>query len=419
MHRDTTHQGPHDDKPEGEEHWRRVLYTMWLAMFFVFLEWTLGMTFLPVFLQQDLGLTLQQAESWMGILMALPSLAMFVSQPLWGILADRHGRRPIVITSVVFTSLLRALWAFAHSPLTLVLLGIGAGILGAGVVVGQALVASVTPRERMGEAMGKLTTSMTVGFLIGPVVGQALAGWIGPRPTFLVQALFAVIGAATMLLFVHEHFTKPEELAPISVAGVITRDLRPLVGNRQLQALWVMAFVMFFGWSSMWPIMTFFVQVIGVPLNRVAAYAAYVMFVSGSLQTVVTPMYGKAGDRIGHKPILVIASALAGVFIGLHYFIASYAQFFVMRILAMSMGAAINPTTSTLVAHAMPRSRYGGAYGLLASARALAGSVGPMIGGFLAASADIRWVFAWTGFLTLSASVWALWAIRESPEPSE
>ncbi len=408
----------HPDHPEPP--WRRTLYTMWLAMFFVFLEWTLGMTFVPVFLQQDLGLTLAQAESWMGLLFALPSLAMFISQPLWGILADRHGRRPIVIISVVFTSLLRALWAFAHTPLTLVLLGIAAGVLGAGVVVGQALVASVTPRERMGEAMGKLTTSMTVGFLIGPVVGQALAGWIGPRSTFLVQALFAIIGAVTILLFVHEHFTKPEESEPVTFAGAITRDLRPLIGNRQLQALWVMAFVIFFGWSSMWPIMTFFVQVIGVPLNRVAAYAAYVMLVSGSLQTVVAPMYGKAGDRIGHKPILVVASMLCGVFITLHYFIASYAQFFLMRMLAMSLGAAINPTTSTLVAHAMPRSRYGGAYGVLASARALAGSVGPMIGGFLAASADIRWVFVWTGLLTLIASVWAAAAIAHNPgEPQE
>jgi MFS family permease len=68
----------------------------------------------------------------------------------------------------------------------------------------------------------------------------------------------------------------------------------------------------------------------------------------------------------------------------------------------------------------MPRSRYGGAYGVLASARALAGSVGPIIGGFLAASADIRWVFVWTGLLTLIASVWAAAAIARDPgQPQE
>jgi MFS family permease len=77
---------------------------MWLAMFFVLLEWTLGMTFVPVFLQQDLGLTLNQAESWMGLPFALPSLAMFIFQPLWGIFADRHGRRAIVMIPVLTSS---------------------------------------------------------------------------------------------------------------------------------------------------------------------------------------------------------------------------------------------------------------------------------------------------------------------------
>ena len=402
------------DPPHDDVHWRRMLYTMWLAMFFVFLEWTLGMAFVPVFLQQDLGLTLQQAEYWMGLLLALPSAAMFVAQPLWGVYADRHGRKSVVIISVVFTSLLRSLWAFAHTPLTLLLIGIAAGVLGSGVVVGQALVASATPRERMGEAMGKLTTSMTVGFLIGPVVGQLLAGWIGARPTFLIQALFAFIGAITVWRFVQERFVKSEEQEPVSFGSAITRDLRPLVGNRQLQALWVMAFVVFFGWSSMWPIMTLFVQTIGVPLERVAAYASYVMFSGGLAQTLLSPTYGKLGDRIGHKGVLVVASGVCGVFIGLHVFVVTYAQFFLLRLFAMSLGAAVNPSTSTLVAHSMPRTRYGGAYGVLASARALAGSVGPLIGGFIAAFAHIRWVFAWTGFLTVLASLWAWWAIRDS-----
>jgi len=386
---------------------------MWLAMFFVFLEWTFAMTFLPVFLQEDLGLTFHRAEFWTGLMMALPSLAMFLAQPLWGLYADRHGRKPIVIIGVVCTSLLRAMWAFAHSPLTLLLLGVGAGILGAGVVVGQAIVAADAPRQRMGEAMGTLQTSMTVGFLIGPVVGQACAGLIGPRNTFLLQAVFAFIGAAVVWLLVEERFEKPERAERVTPLAAITRDLRPLVGNRQLQALWVMAFVVFFGFSAMWPILTYFVQFIGIPMRKVAAYAAYIMFVTGSLQTVAAPLFGRLGDRVGQKAVLVATTAACGAFLIPHYFVQSYAQFFALRIFATAGGAGINPTTSALVARTMPRERYGGAYGVLASARALAGSVGPLIGGSLAAFVGIKWVFVWTGVLTLVASAWALKAVHE------
>ena len=399
---------------DHDPHWRRTLYSLWLAMFFVFLEWTFAMTFLPVFLQQDIGLTFHQAEFWTGLMMALPSLAMFFCQPLWGMYSDRVGRKTIVIIGVVCTSVLRALWCFAHSPWTLLALGVAAGVLGAGVIVGQAIVASVAPRERMGEAMGVLQTSMTVGFLIGPVVGQACAGLIGARPTFLIQALFAVIGATLVWLAVEERFERPEELEPVSFTKGITRDLAPLAGNRQLQALWVMTFVIFFGFSSMHPILTYFVQYLGTPMNKVAAYAAYAMLATGSLQTVLVPAFGRFGDRAGYKSVLVGSTAICGVFLIPHCLVQTYAQFFALRLLATAPGAAIGPTTSALVARAMPRERYGGAYGVLASARALAGSIGPIVGGSLAAFVGIRWVFVWTGIVTLAASAWAAKAVREA-----
>jgi len=399
-------------------HWRRTLYSMWLAMFFVFLEMTFGMTFIPVFLQDDLGLSFQQAEYWTGLMVALPSLAMFLCQPLWGTFSDRVGRRPIVIIGIICTSLLRAAWAFAHSPLALVGLGMAAGALGAGVIAGQAIVASVAPRARMGEAMGALGTSMTVGFLIGPVVGQACAALIGPRPTFLIQALFALVGAVTVWLAVEERFEPPPHAERFSLAGSITRDLRPLVGNRQLQALWVTVFVLFFGFSAMWPILTYFVQYVGVPMERVPAYAAYVMLATGLLQTLCAPAFGRLGDRVGHKGILALMLGLCGLFLIPHYFAQTYLQFFVLRLLATAPGAAINPTTSALLAATMPRERFGGAYGVLGSARALASSVAPVLGGLLAAFVGIRWVFVWTGVMTMLAAAWAAVAVKQ-PESED
>lgn len=402
-------------EPDWDPRWRRTLYTMWLAMFFVCLEWTFALTFLPVFLQKDIGLTFEAAEFWMGLLIAGPSLAMFLAQPLWGLYSDRVGRKRIVIVGVVFTSLLRASWYWADGPWALLLLSMGAGLLGAGVITADALVASATPRERIGEAMGTMQTAMTAGFLVGPVIGQACAGWIGPRPTFLMQALFALVGAVTVWLLVQERFVPPAVLERFTVRA-IGRDLRPLIGNRQLQALWVMLLVVFFGFSSMWPIMTYFVQYLGVAMDRVAAYAAYIMLVSGLLQTFLSPLFGRVGDRVGHKVVLLTATFACGVFLIPHYFVQSYAQFFVLRMLATAPSAAIYPTTAALAAAQMPRSRYGGTYGVLVSANTLAASVGPIVGGVLAAFVGIRWVYVWTGIWTLAAAVWGWRVVTGTPE---
>jgi DHA1 family multidrug resistance protein-like MFS transporter len=396
-----------------------TLYSLWLAMFFVFLEWTFGMTFVPVFLQEDIGLSFEQAQLWTGLFMALPSLAMFVATPLWGAYSDHVGRKPVVIVSVILTSLLRAAWYWAHSPWALLGLVVAAGVLGAGVVVGQAIVASVAPRDRMGEAMGTLQTSMTVGFLIGPVVGQFVAGLIGPRPTFLIQAAFAVIGAAVVWLAVDERFERPPAARRFSLTGAVTRDLRPLVGNRQLQALWAITFVVFLGFTSMWPIMTYFVQHLGVPLDRVAAYSSYVMFVTGLMMTAMAPLWGFIGDRVGHRRILIGTTAACGLAIIPHFLVMTYGQFFALRVAATAPGAGIHTTTSALVASAIPRSRYGGAYGVLASARALAGSVGPLLGGGLGGFGMIRWVFLWTGVLTLVSSLLAVLTVERPAAGSE
>jgi DHA1 family multidrug resistance protein-like MFS transporter len=160
--------------------------------------------------------------------------------------------------------------------------------------------------------------------------------------------------------------------------------------------------------------MTYFVQYLGVPIKRVAAYSSYVMLATGSLMTIMAPLWGLLADRVGHKRVLVGVSAAAGLAILPTALVKSYAQFFVLRMSATVPGSGVNACTGALVARAMPRSQYGGAYGVLASARALAGSVGPIIGGSMGRFVGLPWVFVWTAATTLLAAALAATMIRET-----
>ncbi len=88
-----------------------------------------------------------------------------------------------------------------------------------------------------------------------------------------------------------------------------------MVGNRQLQMLFLTTLVVFFGWSSMWPIMAYYIQTLGVPLTHVAACTAYVMLVVGIVQTLSVPWLGKLGDRVGRSVSLVWSTLGSGLFI--------------------------------------------------------------------------------------------------------
>ncbi len=110
--------------------------------------------------------------------------------------------------------------------------------------------------------------------------------------------------------------------------------------------------------------------------------------------------------------VLIGTTLLCGLALVPHALVQTYGQFFALRVTATAFGSGIHPATSALVARTMPPERYGGAYGVLASSRALAGAIGPIVGGMLAAFVGIRYVFIWTGILTLLASAWAASVMR-------
>src|SRR5207244_2420192 len=122
------------------------------------------------------GVTSEAAiDLWAGILSGITSfVAAFVS-PLWGSLADRHGRKLMLLRSCfaigIFTALMGIaanVWQFAAFR---ALMGAFAGFSSAAI----ALVASQVPEERLGYSLGWLSTGQLVGSLVGPIIGGLLA----------------------------------------------------------------------------------------------------------------------------------------------------------------------------------------------------------------------------------------------------
>jgi MFS family permease len=107
-----------------------------------------------------------------GLLGAFYSLLQFVSAPWWGRMSDRHGRRPILLISLVGSCVAYVLWFFAGTFEVLLLSRLIAGLMGGSVSSANAAVADITasPRER-GKAMGLVGMAFGLGFILGPVIG--------------------------------------------------------------------------------------------------------------------------------------------------------------------------------------------------------------------------------------------------------
>ena len=142
-----------------------------------------------------------------GLLSASFSLCQFFFAPVWGRLSDRVGRRPILLGSLVVTSLSYVVFGFAHSLWLLFASRILAGIAGAVLPTAQTYIADTTSPEERTKGMGMIGAALGLGFTFGPAIGGALSHWGYSVPAF-ASAGFALLAA--VLAF----FLLPESLSP-------------------------------------------------------------------------------------------------------------------------------------------------------------------------------------------------------------
>src|SRR5205823_12705945 len=119
------------------------------------------------------------------------SLAIFSS--MWGALADRHGRKLMVLRSMLIGGLIIALMGLVQNVEQFLALRILQGVFTGTIAAATALVAGIVPRERLAWSMGLLQTSVYVGISAGPVLGGLSAHAVGIRGTvFVAGAMLAL-----------------------------------------------------------------------------------------------------------------------------------------------------------------------------------------------------------------------------------
>jgi EmrB/QacA subfamily drug resistance transporter len=145
----------------------------------------------------------------------------------WGILADRVGRKRILMLGMALFGLSSLLTAYAGSPGELIAARAAMGFGGAAILPSTlAIIANVFPRTEQGKAIGVWAGSVGLAVAIGPIVGGALLDSFWWGSVFLINVPIVLIGLVAMLLTVPESRNpKPGRLDPIgvlaSMAGLV------------------------------------------------------------------------------------------------------------------------------------------------------------------------------------------------------
>lgn len=403
---------PYSPAPASPVDWRRNLIVLSVVQVFSTLGFSLIFPFLSLYVR-ELGVrTSGSLEFWAGMAFSMQALTMMIASPIWGVIADRSGRKLMLERATLGGAVLLAAMGFAQNAEQLVFLRALQGATTGVIAANNALVAAQVPKEQSGFALGVLNMARWIGVSGGPIVGGVLGEFFGFRESFWITgALLGIAGLAVVFL-VEEDFHPVER----SQRPSFWASYKALFATSQMRSLYVLAFLRSLGATITLPFMALFV----LTLNRGEAAGATAMtgFIIGlsAFTSAASAVYlGHLGDRIGHGCVLVGSAIASALLYAPQVFVTSVWQLAVLQALSgVAMGGLI-PSIVALMNLYAPTGGQGVTYGLDNSVQASGRVVAPMLAAALASWMGYRGVFAGaTCFYAIAAAV-AILITRRSP----
>ncbi len=406
-------------RPEDNvEAWKRNLYVVWVAEFIAIAGFYVTAPFMPYYVQQ-LGVTnLKQVELWSGAIAAAQAVTMAIFAPIWGSLADRFGRKMMIERATFGSALVIAAMGFAHNVQQVVMLKALQGALTGTVAAATSLVASTTPREHAGQALGSLQMAIWIGGSVGPLIGGVVADTFGYRAVFWVTGSLLFTSGLIFWRFAHEGARAPSTRSQVRSEGFLT-GFKLVFATSGLVALFGVRITVQMGTSLLNPILPLFIQSLVPSTMQVATIAGLVSGVTATASAASAFVLGRICDRRGYRVVMLACLGLAAICWLPEAFVTGIWQLLLLQAGVGFFLGGLLAAVSTAMATMAPEGRHGVVYGLDDASVSSASAIGPMLGASIAASWSLRAPFVLTSCLLAVAAVVA-WTLvpRARPRPS-
>lgn len=384
------------------------MWILWVGVLLCSSSYTMAVPFLPLFLF-ELGVDDNSVNLWAGIVHSSAFLVGAIMAPVWGSLADKYGKRKMVIRAGLCLALIYGLIAFVQTPWQLIVVRMLHGLVGGFVPASMAIVASIAPKEKMGWSLGMMQAGTMTGGIMGPLFGGLLAEGFGQRMSFLIAAGLIFVAAIAVIIWVKEGNT----VMPGKRQKMI-EDLKYAVRSRTLLHLLLLLLVFQMCINMVQPLLTLHIANLRGSLEGAVLSSGFIFALIGIAGIVASPVWGRAGEKRGFAPILALCLGTAGVVAGMQYFVYELWLFTAVQFLFGLFMAGVAPTINTLVVNSTSEEFRGRSFGLTASANQFGAMIGPLLGGLLGLYLNIHWIFVATGVIMAAAALVVWFRFGES-----
>ncbi len=212
------------------ELWKRNLRILWCTQVISLASFGFGVPFIPLYIRELEVLSPDEVKLYASMLMAAPAILMGVMAPIWGFLADKYGRKLMIMRAMIGAIFLITGMGLVHSVNQLLVLRIAQGFFTGTVTASMAFVSSNTPEKHLSYALGVISSSNLIGYSLGPALGGICAEVYGYRMSFFIGGFLMFIGTMLVLFFVKEDksFIK-DRTERASLLGGYKKILTPII----------------------------------------------------------------------------------------------------------------------------------------------------------------------------------------------
>jgi len=377
--------------------WKRNLAFVWLSQFTSIAGFMFAMPFVPYYMQ-ELGVNDPvKLKIWVAVFAAAAPLSLAVFSPIWGLLADRYGRRLMLLRANLGAAVFLGMMGAVNSVGALVAIRALQGMLTGTMTAAQTLVMAHTPQQRSGFALGTLSSGVYSGAMAGAFAGGFFSDAFGFRNAFFVAAGLLILSTGFVVFGTDEAFERPEPPSH-GRRKRVHAGLSKLTPVLPLLAL--LAAVAFFRHfdSAFLPLLVQdihgTVEGAATRMGGLFAVACIAGFISGIL-------VGHLADRVRPAAIGTVATVLAGMLMIPHGLVKSMLPLFLLRFgVAFCLGG-LTPVFHSLLAKTTAARDRGFMFGWAATVRSLGWGAGPLVSGLVAYAFGLRAVFVVGGVLFL------------------
>lgn len=381
-----------------EINWKRNLLISWIGCFFTGASFSLVMPFIPLYIE-ELGAPASQVPLLSGLAISITALAAAIVAPIWGNLADRKGRRLMMIRAAAGMTVTMGALAFVPNVYWLLVMRFFTGVLSGYIPNATALIAYQAPREKSGWAIGTLATGAIAGNLIGPLMGGILAELLGMKNVFIITGMILFITLLLTIFLVKETFEPVEKKNLMSTKEILGQSTRRSV----LFGLFFTSLILQLGMTSISPILTLYIRDLSTDTGSVLFLSGLIVSVAGVSAVISSPYLGRLGDRIGNHKILLLGLVFSFCcFIPMGLVTAPW-QLGVLRFLLGFSTGALMPSVNTLISKITPPEGVSRIFGYNQMFNNFGQVLGPLVGSAVAQAYSYSAVFFVTaGFVLLN-----------------